>query len=492
MARDLTAAAGLPVGNWINGRRSTDGPVHTSVDPSTGEVVGTFHSAGRTEAEAAITAARTAFDTTGWSRAAAPRAKAIHELADNLAARADDLATMLSRENGKLLRETTWEVALAVDWLRYSAASALTQIAGRAAEPAPGLYFQSAPEAAGVAGIISPWNSPIVLTARAIGPALGAGCTVVVKLPGQTALTNALLGEVIEETTSIPSGVVNLLTEAGNEVAPLLVSSPAVDVLSYTGSTEVGRAIAAAAAPTVKRLSLELGGKTPLIVFDDADVDSLLPLLVGACTLMNGQFCVTGSRVLVHRAVADEVRAKLSASLQSVQVRPANDPASQLGPLIDKAAVERVDKLVEEATSYAKVLVRGGPLEDPALEAGAFYRPSLLEIEELDAPLVQQEVFGPVQTFEVFDDEADAIRRANATDYGLAASVFTGNDLRARRVGREIRAGLVWFNTWGLLTEHFEEAGVKQSGYGKLCGPAAIEEFQNLKVYATAAPPSTQ
>ncbi len=336
---------------------------------------------------------------------------------------------MLSRENGKLLRETTWEVALAVDWLRYSAASALTQVAGRAAEPTPGLYFQSVPEAAGVAGIISPWNSPIVLTVRAIGPALGAGCTVVVKLPGQTALTNALLGEVVEETTSVPSAVVSPLTEAGNEVAPLLLSSPAVDVVSYTGSTEVGRAIAAAAAPTVKRLSLELGGKTPLIVFDDADIDSLLPLLVGACTLMNGQFCVTGSRVLVHRAVADEVRAKLSASLQSVQVGPANDPASQLGPLIDKAAVERVDKLVEEATSYAKVLVRGGPLEDPALEAGAFYRPSLLEIEELNAPLVQQEVFGPAQTFEVFDDEADAIRRANATDYGLAASVFTRNDL---------------------------------------------------------------
>lgn len=493
MTRPLTGTttSETPAGHWIDGRWSADGSVHESIDPSSGEVVGTFHSADRAAADRAIAAARTAFDTTGWAHVAAPRAAAINQLADNLAARTQDIAAMLSRENGKLLGQTVWEVSLAVDWLRYSAAAALTQIAGRAAAPAPGLYFFSEPEAAGVAGVISPWNSPIVLTARAIGPALGAGCTAVVKMPGQTALTNALFAAVVEQTTAIPPGVLNILTEAGNEVAPRLVGSPDVDVLSYTGSTAVGRMIAAAAAPSVKRLGLELGGKTPLLVFEDADIDAVLPQLVAACVVMNGQFCVTGSRVLVHRAVADEVRTKLSGALESVRVGPADDPASQLGPLIDRAAAERLDRLVEEATSYAKVLVRGGPPEDPALAGGAFFRPALLEIDDVDVPVVQQELFGPVQTFEVFDDEADAVRRANATEYGLAASVFTGSDLRARRVGRAIRAGLVWFNAWALLSEHFEEAGVKQSGYGKLCGPAAIEEFQNLKVYATAEPPTS-
>jgi acyl-CoA reductase-like NAD-dependent aldehyde dehydrogenase len=491
MTRPLTGPAGsAPVGNWIDGKWSSDGDIHESINPSTGEVVGTFHSAGRNEAAAAIAAARRAFDTTDWSRVVSARARAISELADNLAARAGDIAAMLSRENGKLLRETAWEVALAVDWLRYGAASALTQVAGRAAEPAPGMYFHSTPEAVGVAGIITPWNSPVVLTIRAIGPALGAGCTAVVKMPGQTALTNALLGEVVAQTGSIPPGVLNLLSEAGNEAAPLLVESSDVDVVSYTGSTAVGRVIAAAAAPRVKRLSLELGGKTPLVLFDDVDVDAVLPLLVGACTLMNGQFCVTGSRVLVHRAIADEVRIKLSSALESVRVGRADDPASQLGPLIDRGAVDRVDRIVADAVAYGKVLVRGGRPDDPALAAGAFYRPSLIEVDDVDVPLVQQEVFGPVQTFEVFDDEAEAVRRANATEYGLAAAVFTADDLRARRVGREIRAGLVWFNTWGLLTEHFEESGVKQSGYGKLCGPAAIEEFQNLKFYATSVPPA--
>lgn len=476
--------------NWINGQWDDTGTVHESHNPSTGQLIGTYISAGSAQAEAAIAAARTAFDTTGWSRDVATRSKAISELADRLAERTTEIALSLSRENGKVLGETTWEVSVAVDWLRYSAAAALTQVAGRAAEPMPGAYFHSHPEAMGVAGIISPWNSPVILTSRSIGPAIGAGCTMVVKMPGQTALTNTLFAEVIAATESLPPGVVNILTEAGNEVAPLLVSSPDVDVLSYTGSTHVGRAIAEGGAPTLKRMNLELGGKTPLIVFDDTDLDAVIPQLVAGSTLMNGQFCVTGSRVLVHRDIADDVRARLSAALEAVQVGPSEDPGSQMGPLIDKASVTRVDTLVEEATGYAKVLVRGGPTSDPALADGAFYRPTLLEVDDVDVPVVQQEVFGPVQTLEVFVDEADAIRRANATEFGLGASVFTGSDARARRVGREIRTGLVWVNTWGLLSEHFEEGGVKQSGYGRLCGPSAIEEFQDLKVYATAAPPA--
>lgn len=492
MTTPTTDTAQATARNWINGQWSESGTAQESINPSTGEVVGSYVSAGRAEAEAAIAAARTAFDTTGWSRDPALRAKALYELADRLAERVPDLALMLSRENGKLLGQTTWEVSMSVDWLRYSAAAALTQVAGRAAEPTPGIYCFSSPEAAGVAGVISPWNSPIVLTVRSIGPAIGAGCTMVLKMPGQTGLTNSLFAEVVAATESLPPGVMNVLSEAGNEVAPLLVSSPDVDVISYTGSTQVGRRIAAGGAETLKRMNLELGGKTPLIVFDDVDLDAVIPQLVAAGTLMNGQFCATGSRVLVHKNIADDVRARLSAALESVQVGPSEDPTSQLGPLIDKASVARIDKLVEEATAYAKVLVRGGPPTDPDLAAGAFYRPTLLQVDEPNVPVVQQEIFGPVQTLEVFTDEADAIRLANATEYGLSASVYTGNDIRARQVGREIRFGVVWINTWGVLSEHFEQGGVKQSGYGLLCGPAAIEEFQNLKTYTTAAPPPAQ
>jgi betaine-aldehyde dehydrogenase len=473
-----------PAKNWIDGRWNDGGAVHESANPSTGEIVGTYVSAGRAEANDAIDAARRAFDTTHWPRAAAVRAAALYKVADALESRVDELALMLSRENGKLIAQTTWEVRIAVDTARYSAASALTQVSGRAAEPSPGMHFWSVPEPMGVAGVIVPWNSPIVLAIRAIGPALGAGCTTVLKMPGQTALTNGLFAEILAEAEALPAGVLNVLTETGNEVAPALVASSDVNVISYTGSTRVGRAIAAAAAPTIKRLNLELGGKTPLILFHDIDLDAVLPQLVASCILMNGQFCVTGSRVLVHRDIADEVRTRLAAALETVRVGPSDDPSTELGPLIDQASVERVDRLIEEATAYARVIVRGGPPTDPALAQGAFYRPSLLEVDDTNVPLVQEEIFGPVQTLELFSDEAEAVAKANATVFGLGASIFTNDSKRARRIGRQIASGQVWINTWALLSEHFEEPGMKQSGYGRLCGPSAINEFQNLKVYS--------
>jgi betaine-aldehyde dehydrogenase len=488
MTSTTTAPVAAVARHWIDGKWVTSATIAESINPSTGEVLGSYNAGGAPEAQAAIDAARRAFDTTEWSRDARHRAKALNELADRIEVRTSELAAMLSHENGKLLWETGWEVATTVSWLRYSAATALTQMAGRAAETAPGAYFHSTPEPLGVAGVITPWNSPVILTARAIGPALAAGCTVVVKLPGQTALTNGLLAEVIAETSSLPAGVVNLFTEIGNEGAPLLVESPKVNVLSYTGSTVVGRRIAEAGGRMLKRLNLELGGKTPLIIFDDADLDAALPVVVRAAVMMNGQFCVTGSRVLVHRAVADTVRERLSAALEAIQVGPSHDPTSQLGPLIDAASATRVDQLVEDALAYAKPLVRGGLVTDgPLAAAGAFYRPSLLEVEDVNTPLVQQETFGPVQTFEIFDDETDAITKANATEYGLAAAIFTADSGRARRIGRAIETAIVWINTWGLLHEDFEQGGFKHSGNGYLCGPHAIEQFQQLKVYAEAA-----
>jgi acyl-CoA reductase-like NAD-dependent aldehyde dehydrogenase len=473
--------------NLINGAWADGGTVAESLNPSTGRPVGRFVSAGAAEAAEAIAAARTAFDSTSWSRDTRARAQALNELAERLDERAEEVAISLSREGGKLLWQTTWEVNLTVEWLRYAAASAVTQAAGDFAEVAPGVTFSSTPEALGVAGIISPWNSPIILTARALGPALAAGCTVIAKMPGQTGLTNGLFAEVVAATKSLPPGVVNILTEAGNVVAPALVDSPDVDVISYTGSTHVGRAIAAAGARTLKRLNLELGGKTPLVVFEDADLDVAVPTIVTALVAMNGQFCVTGSRVLVHRSIADRLRAMLVKAIGSIVVGPSDNPTSQIGPLIDAASARRVNRIVEEASAYGTVLVRGGLIEDDTRPGGAYYQPSMVEVAGLDVPLVQQEVFGPVQTFEIFDDEKDAIRRANATEFGLGAAVFTKDELRARRVSQAIKAGTVWTNCWAVLSERFEQGAFKQSGYGYLCGPRAIETFQNIRVYAHAA-----
>ena len=225
-----------------------------------------------------------------------------------------------------------------------------------------------------------------------------------------------------------------------------------------------------------------------MVVFEDADLDVAVPTIMAALTLMNGQFCVTGSRVLVHRSIADQLRPALVAAIGSVRVGASDDPTSQLGPLVDTAGARRVDQLVGDAAAYGTVLVRGGLIEDEDRPGGAYYQPSMIEVERLDVPLVQEEVFGPVQTFEIFDDEDDAVRRANATQFGLGASVFTRDQLRANRVGRAIKAGTVWLNCWGVLSERFEQGAFKQSGYGYLCGPRAIETFQNIRVFAQAGP----
>jgi acyl-CoA reductase-like NAD-dependent aldehyde dehydrogenase len=302
----------------------------------------------------------------------------------------------------------------------------------------------------------------------------------VVKLPGQTGLVNGILHEIFADTPGLPVGVLNSVTESGNEVAPLLIASPDVDVISYTGSTRVGRMIMSEVGKTLKRVSLELGGKTPMIVFDDADLDAVVPVLTKAVTTFSGQFCMTGSRVLAQRGVAGELGQRLTKALAEVRVGPGDDPTSEMGPMIDSANAQRVDRLVAAAEQYATILVRGG-LTD---RGDAFYRPSLIEVDDPATPIVQEEVFGPVATFEVFDTETDAVRLANVTEFGLSASVWSRDIDRPRRVARQLKAGTVWTNTWALVVDQFEEGGFKQSGVGRLNGLRGLEEFQEYKTYA--------
>ncbi|MBL1079269.1 aldehyde dehydrogenase family protein [Nocardia sp. 2] len=473
--------------NYIDGLWTDGGPVRTSYSPATGTALGTFADGGETEAAAAISAARRAFAATAWSRDRELRARALFEMADRMAERRDELVTLLARENGKILAEAAFEIDLTIPKLRYYGALALTET-GRAAEVKPGLYSTTLTEPAGVAAVIAPWNSPVVLAVRSFAPALAAGCTVVLKLPGQTGLVNGLLYEIIAATTSLPAGVMNCFTESGNSGAPLLVSSPEVDVVSYTGSTAVGRVIMANAAPTLKPLSLELGGKSPMIVFDDADLDAVVPVLTKAITTFTGQFCMTGSRILAQRGIADELRERMAKSLAAVQVGPGDDPASEMGPMIDRANAERVDRMVADAGAYATIVERGGLVNPEAGAVDAYYRPSLVEVTDLASPIVQREVFGPVATFEVFTTEADAIERANATEYGLAASIWTRDVDRPLRVGRELQAGTVWTNTWAVVVDQFEEGGFKQSGLGRLNGLRGLGEFQEIKHMVHASP----
>jgi betaine-aldehyde dehydrogenase len=475
--------------HWIDGEWVGSDSVSESINPATGAVLGRWADGGETEAHAAILAARRAFDTSPWSRDRSVRHQALSEMADRFDAHAEELGRLVTKENGKKLAEGMSEATLPAITLRHTAAQALTDT-GISAEVAPGQWFSTYAEPAGVVGVIVPWNSPVVLLIRSLAPALAAGNTAAVKMPGQTALVANLVSQIISEVKSLPRGVVNIFTESGNTGSPYLVASPDVQVISYTGSSPVGRIIAASGAPTLKRMDLELGGKTPMIVFDDADLDTTVPLLTGAVTTFAGEFCMTGSRLLVQRGVADELRTRLAAAFESVRVGDGLDPDTDMGPLIDKANVARVDGMVQAALAYAKPIVRGGPVTDGALSAGAFYRPTLLQVEDVNAEIVQKEVFGPVATFEVFDTEADAISRANAGEMGLAAGIFTNDINVSRRVSREVQAGTVWTNAWAAINDGFAEGGYKQSGIGRLRGPLAITEFQEAKTVVHSIPPA--
>ena len=474
--------------HWIGGEWVGSSVVKESVNPASGAVLGRWADGGEAEARAAIAAARHAFETSAWSRDRSLRNRALIEMADRFDAHADELGALVTRENGKILAQGMFESGTAGATLRHNAAQALTDT-GISAEVAPGQWFSTYAEPAGVVGIIVPWNGPVALFVRSLGPALAAGNTVAVKMPGQTALVGNLMSQIIAEVKSLPAGVVNIFTESGNTGAPYLVASPDVQVISYTGSIAVGRIVAASGAPTLKRMNLELGGKTPMIVFDDADLDTAVPLVASAVTTFTGQFCMTGSRILVQRGVADDVRARLVRILENVRLGDGLDPDTEMGPLITKADVARVDGMVEAALAYAKAVVRGGPATEGGLAAGAFYRPALLEVTDVNHDIVQKEVFGPVATFEVFDTEADAIARANATEFGLAAGIFTNNINTSRRVSREIQAGTIWTNAWSELNDGFAEGGYKQSGIGRLRGPLAITDFQEAKTVVHAIPP---
>src|ERR1700734_2138937 len=285
--------------HWIDGEWTGSDTVSESINPATGAVLGWWADGGEAEARAAIAAARSAFDTSPWSRDRTLRHRALTEMADRFDAHAAELGTLVTKENGKKIGEGLFEGTSPSPTLRHNAAQALTDT-GISAEVAPGQWFSTYAEPAGVVGIIVPWNGPVALFIRSLGPALAAGNTVAVKMPGQTALVGNLMSQIIAEVKSLPPGVVNIFTESGNTGAPYLVASPDVQVISYTGSTVVGRMVATAGAPTLKKMNLELGGKTPMIVFDDADLDSTIPLLVAAVTTFAGQFCMTGSRILVQ------------------------------------------------------------------------------------------------------------------------------------------------------------------------------------------------
>jgi acyl-CoA reductase-like NAD-dependent aldehyde dehydrogenase len=400
--------------------------------------------------------------------------------ADAMERAGEALARLLTAENGKPLAQSRGEIAGSVSEIRYYAGLA-RYIPGHAFEVEPGVFSTMMKEPAGVAGLIIPWNAPAVLLIRALTPALAAGCTVVVKPAPQTAILTAEILRTLHEVEGLPPGVLNLVCETGHEVARALVTSPEVDVISFTGSNATGTRIMADAAPTMKKLSLELGGKSCCLVFPDADVAAVAPKLAAAATIISGQQCTAARRVLVHESRFEEMKAALKAALAGLQVGPGDAPGSQIGPLIDADALARVGRRIEETMAAADEVVLAGARPGGALEKGTFLSPTLVAHEDTAAFFVQEEIFGPLVVIERFSDEKDAVRRANHTQYGLSASVWTNDGARALRVARALRNGTVWINDHNRLFAEAETGGYRRSGLGRLHGYDALIDFVEIK-----------
>jgi betaine-aldehyde dehydrogenase len=474
-------------GTWTG---ASDGGSREIVNPFDASVIEAVDEATADDAAAAVGAAREAFDRGPWAAStAAERAELLLRIADLLVADRARIARLETLDTGKTLRESEIDVDDVVAVLRYYAALARTD-PGRLVDAGdPGILSRVVYEPVGVCALIAPWNYPLLQMSWKLAPALAAGDTVVLKPSEVTPLTTIALVEAVEKA-GVPDGVVNLVLGAGATVGAALVASPGVDLVSFTGGLQTGRAIMRSAADDVKRVALELGGKNPNIVFADADFEAAVDAALTGAFLHGGQVCSAGTRLLLEDAVHDRFVAELARRADLVRLGDGLDPASESGPLVSAAHREKVASYVALGLEEGATLVTGGGLPtEPGLQAGFFFRPTVFTGCHRDMRLVQEETFGPIVTVERFTTEDEAVFLGNDTSYGLAGAVWTADRGRAHRVAGRLRHGTVWVNDFGPYLPQAEWGGFKRSGTGRELGPAGLAEYREAKhVYENTSP----
>ena len=468
-------------GEWVESKSSARIPV---VDPATGAEIASVADANAADVDRAVAAARAAFETGPWATMLpAAREALLWRLSDLIQKNADELAELESLDNGKTkFMASVVDVPGAVNHFRYMAGWA-TKIEGSTIEVSIGgpeggrVNAFTRREPVGVVAQIIPWNFPLVMAAWKLAPALAVGCTCVLKPAEQTPLTALRLGELIIEA-GFPPGVVNILTGYGETTGAALVKHPGVDKIAFTGSTAVGKLINKQATDTLKRVSLELGGKSPVIVLPDADPSTVIGGAAGAIFFNAGQVCAAGSRLYVHRKIFDQVVEGVGSAAEGIKLGPGLDPATQMGPLVSREQQDRVLEYIESGRKEGASIVAGG--EAPSHD-GYYVKPTVMADVKRTMRVVQEEIFGPVLVAQRFDDINEVAALANDTQYGLGASIWS-NDLTAvHRLIPKIRAGTIWVNVHGPVDANMPFGGFKHSGLGREHGRVGVEMYTELK-----------
>jgi aldehyde dehydrogenase (NAD+) len=466
-------------GEWVD---ASSGEIFESVNPYTGRVWATAPEAGDEDVDRAVRAAREAFDEGPWGKlTGTERARLIRRLADLLAENADDIAVVESTDNGKLLREMGGQLNALPEWYYYFAGAA-DKIQGETIpSDKPNYFVYTRREPMGVVGAIIPWNSPLLLLTFKLAPALAAGCTFVAKTAEQTPASTLEFAKLFEEA-GFPPGVFNVVTGYGPTTGGALVRHPGVDKVAFTGSTETGKQVMKDAADHLAKVSLELGGKSPNIVFEDADIEAVANGVVSGIFAATGQTCIAGSRLFVQEDLHDKLIERLIEKANSIKLGDPLDEETEMGPIAFKEQLEKVQGYIDTGQEEGAKLACGGkPPGNPELQDGFFIEPTILTNVDNEMRVARDEIFGPVLSVIPAKYEEEIIRQANDTPYGLAAGVWTKDLQRAHRVAHALKAGTVWVNSYRTLSFNAPFGGYKESGIGRENGLESLKEYTQLK-----------
>ena len=466
--------------HYIDGRFEEGSSTFESRNPATGEVWALMPDAGKDGTDRAVKAAHRAFTDPAWADlTATQRGKLLYRLADLIANNVPALAAIETADTGKIIRETSSQIAYIADYYRYFAGLADKVQGAHLPIDKPGMEAWLRREPIGVVAAVVPWNSQLFLSAMKLGPALAAGCTIVLKASEEAPGPMLDFARLIHEA-GFPPGVVNIITGFGAECGATLTSHPLVARIAFTGGPETARHVVRNSAANLAVTSLELGGKSPIVVFGDADIESAANGVVAGILAATGQSCVAGSRLLVERRLKDRFLESLARKAAAIRIGDPQKQETEFGPLATGRQRDRIERIVADSVAAGARLVAGGK-RPPGFDSGFYYLPTILDCSGVNAPSVDEELFGPVLSVLAFDGEDEAVRLANATPYGLASGVFTRDLARAHRMIRRIRAGIVWVNTYRAISPIVPFGGYGQSGYGREGGFESILDYTRTK-----------